>query len=128
MQVLIETLEQDPERQSGYRAQYKTVAECQSGSLEDHAVVVDTPYSKGRAYNTASAHEGNRCQQPFTDHAQDNADFPDLLKLSLNFRPHKYSFEKAFEPFAVSLLRCARAILAIEAILLDKREKSLGIL
>jgi hypothetical protein len=48
MQV-IETFEQDAERESGHRAQNKAVTERQFGSLEYDVVVVNSSHSQGYA-------------------------------------------------------------------------------
>jgi hypothetical protein len=93
MQV-IEAFEQSPKRQSCDSAQNKAEAERQFGSPEYHVVVVDTSDSKDHTDSTDTPQERNQRQQPFADHAEDDADFPDLLQLCLNFSSHKISFEK----------------------------------
>jgi hypothetical protein len=76
MQV-IDAFEEGPERQSRHCAQYKAVAERQSGSLEDHSVIVHASYSEGQTDNTAKAYECNQRHQACADDAEDDADFHD---------------------------------------------------
>jgi hypothetical protein len=99
MQV-IDAFEECPERQSCDYAQYKAVAERQSGSPEDYVVIVHASHSKAYTNNAAKAYECNQRHQTRAEDAEGDADFLDLLKLRLNFGSH----ENSFELFAVSVI------------------------